>query len=61
MLLGPTDIGIYLGPDVDAWVWLGTGLEGLGLAAVDIEVLMGCIEGLGWLVGGDGLTACCCI
>ena len=48
--------GIYLGPDVDAWVWLGIGLEGLGPAAVDIEVLMGCIERLGWLDGGKGLT-----
>ena len=50
MLLGPADIGMYLGLDVDAWVLLG-------LAAVDIEVPTGCIDGLGWLDGGSGLTA----
>ena len=57
MLLGPADRGMFLCPDVDAWGWLGTGLEGLGPAAVDIEVLMGCIAGLGWLSGVDTLAA----
>ena len=57
MLLGPADIGMYLGPDVDAWVLLGVGLGRLGPAAIDIEVPMGCIEGLGWLGGNNGLTA----
>ena len=67
MLLGPAVIGIFLCPDVAAWGWLetgrdGLGLEGLGPAAVDIEVLMGCTEGLGCLDGAGGLTTgFCCI